>query len=69
MYGPTAVRAETMSGLLCAVAERPPFPLRALNPDIPEGLVQIIEKLHAKNPTDRPPSAAAVAEGLQAWSR
>lgn len=60
-------QAETMSGLLNAVAERQPTPVRLLNPAIPEGLVRVIEKLHAKDPADRPPSAAAVAEMLEPW--
>jgi len=66
--GQLPFQAETMSGLLHAVAEKFATPIRALNPDIPDGLVRIIEKLHAKNPKDRPPSAAALAELLQPWS-
>jgi serine/threonine protein kinase len=60
-------QGETLSGLLYAVAEARPTPIGALNPDIPLGMVLVIEKLHAKNPLNRPPSAAAVAESLQPW--
>jgi len=54
--------AETMSGLLHAVAEKTPPPIASFNPAIPEWLTQIIEKLHAKNPAERFASAADVAE-------
>lgn len=60
-------QAESLSGLLHAVAEKAPTPVRELNPKIPEGLTQILEKLHAKNPVDRPRSAAGVAESLKPW--
>jgi serine/threonine protein kinase len=66
--GQLPFQSETMSGLLHAVAEKHPTPLRVLNPDIPEELARVIEKLHAKYPTDRPLSAAAVAESLRPWS-
>lgn len=60
-------RAETMSGLLHAVAEKQPMPIRALNPGVPDDLARVIDRLHAKNPTDRPATAAAVAELLEPW--
>ncbi len=60
-------QALTISGLLRAVAEFAPTPIRTLNPDVPEGLALLIEKMHAKKPVDRPASAAIVAEHLLAW--
>jgi HD-like signal output (HDOD) protein len=60
--GQLPFRAESMSGLLHAVAEKTPAPLRSINPAVPEWLSLLIEKLHAKEPADRLPSAAAVAE-------
>ena len=65
--GQLPFQAATISGLLHAVARKNPTPIRTLNPNIPEGLVQIIEKLHAKNHMDRFPSAAVVAECLRPW--
>ncbi len=61
--------ADTMLGLLHAVAEKTPTPIRVLNPDIPTELIQLIEQLHAKNPTERPESAALVAEYLKTWCK
>jgi HD-like signal output (HDOD) protein len=54
--------AESLSGLLHAVAEKTPPPIRTVNPAIPEWFAQLVEKLHSKDPKDRFPSAAAVAE-------
>ncbi len=59
--------AETMSGLLHAVAELEPTPIRYLNPEIPSDLARVIERLHAKKPSDRPATATMVAEWLQPW--
>lgn len=66
--GQLPFRAETMSGLLNAVAMKYPTPIRSLNPEIPEGLACVVERLHSKNPKDRPSSAACVAEALQPWT-
>ena len=42
--------ADSMSGILLAVAEKQPAPMRIINPEIPEWLARVIEKLHAKDP-------------------
>ena len=63
--GTLPFHAETLTGLLNAVADKTPPPIRELNPGIPEGLSQLIERLHAKKPADRPASAAAVAEAAK----
>src|SRR5439155_8925183 len=44
--------------------EEVPRPIQEINPQIPEWLVHIIDKLHAKNPADRFQSAAEVADLL-----
>jgi len=67
--GELPFQAETMSGLLCAVAERSPTPIRGLNPNIPEGLAEVIEKMHEKDPLKRIPTATAVAELLKPWCK
>ena len=38
--------------------------MRELNPAVPEPLADLIRRLMAKNPADRPPSALAVAREL-----
>ena len=50
--------------ILKRVGEEMPSPIREANPEIPDWLVGIIEKLHAKDPADRYQSAAEVAEIL-----
>jgi WD40 repeat protein/serine/threonine protein kinase len=50
--------------VLKRVSEDTPRPIREINPDIPDWLVEIIAKLHAKDPADRFQSAAEVAEQL-----
>ncbi len=46
--------------------QRTPLPsLRASRPDVPAALEELIERMAAKSPDDRPASAASVAEGLR----
>lgn len=45
-----------------------PRPLRELAPDVPPGFARLIERMMAKEPAQRPPSAAAVEEELRAWA-
>jgi HD-like signal output (HDOD) protein len=59
--------ADTMSGLLYAVAEKTTTPINLLNPHVPAGLVAVIERLHQKDPAARFPSADAVAQALKPW--
>jgi WD40 repeat protein len=57
-------RASTTMAILRRVAEDSPSPVREINPEVPDWLAQIIEKLHAKDPIDRFQSAAEVADLL-----
>jgi hypothetical protein len=50
--------------VLKRVCDEAPPPIRAINPDIPDWLVAVIERLHAKEPSSRFQSAAEVAELL-----
>src|SRR5207253_153342 len=52
------------AAVLHSVSEETPQPIRAINPDIPDWLVAIINKLHARKPEDRFASAAEVADLL-----
>lgn len=62
--GRAPFRSSTMMAVLKRVCEETPRPIREINPDIPEWLVAMIGKLHAKNPSDRFQSAKAVADLL-----
>jgi serine/threonine protein kinase len=56
--------ASTPFLVLRRVTEEVPKPVRELNRDVPEGLAEVIDRLHAKSPTDRYQSASEVAEAL-----
>src|SRR5262245_4942809 len=56
--GQPPFRAGGTLAVLKRVCEDRPSPIRDSNPDIPDWLVAVIERLHAKNPADRYPSAA-----------
>jgi serine/threonine protein kinase len=57
-------RAETAMAVLRRICEEQPRPIRQINPEIPDWLAEIVEKLHEKHPADRFQSAAEVAELL-----
>jgi tRNA A-37 threonylcarbamoyl transferase component Bud32 len=57
-------RANGMAAVLKRVAADLPRPVREINPDIPDWLEEIIQKLHAKEPAKRFQSAQEVAELL-----
>ena len=54
----------TLTATLAAVGEKDPPPARTVNSAVPAALSDLIQRLHAKRPEDRPKSAAAVAEEL-----
>jgi tRNA A-37 threonylcarbamoyl transferase component Bud32 len=62
--GRAPFRASTTMGVLKRVCEETPRPIREINPGAPDGLVEIIARLHAKGPAERYQSAAEVAELL-----
>jgi WD40 repeat protein/tRNA A-37 threonylcarbamoyl transferase component Bud32 len=51
-------------GVLKRICEETPRPIREINPEVPDWLATIIERLHAKDPAERIQSAAEVAERL-----
>jgi WD40 repeat protein len=51
--------------VLKRVTEEPPRPIHEINPAIPDWLVAIIDRLHAKHPADRFQSAGEVAALLE----
>jgi hypothetical protein len=62
--GQAAFRGESSVEILRRVSDADPAPVRELNPEAPEWLAQIIERLHAKGPDDRFQTAGEVAELL-----
>jgi serine/threonine protein kinase len=62
--GRTPFRANGSMAVLKRVCEETPTPIRETNPEVPEWLVAIIDKLQAKEPAQRYQSAAEVAELL-----
>ncbi len=57
-------RAANTLAVLRRVTEDAPRPIRETNPEVPDGLAAVIEKLMAKDPAERYPSAAEVVEVL-----
>jgi len=57
-------RAGTSMGVLKRVCEGMPTPVREANPEVPDWLAAVVERLHAKEPAARFQSAAEVAELL-----
>ncbi len=55
--------------LLTGLALSHPKPVGDLNPDVPPALADLVMRLLAKKPADRPASAQAVVEALQAVER
>jgi hypothetical protein len=62
--GRAPFRASTTLGVLKQVCEDTPRPVREINPAVPDSLVEIIAKLHAKDPAARFQSAEQVGELL-----
>jgi serine/threonine-protein kinase len=57
-------RAANTLAVLRRVSEDAPRPIRETNPEIPDWLVAVVEKLMAKEPADRYQSAGEVVEAL-----
>ncbi len=57
-------RADTTVAILRRICDDTARPIREVNPDVPEWLVEIVDRLLAKQPEDRFETAAEVAELL-----
>ncbi|MGZ0167851.1 MAG: serine/threonine-protein kinase, partial [Planctomycetales bacterium] len=57
-------RSSTMIGVIRRVCDDSPRPIREINPDVPDWLCAIIDRLLAKEPKDRYSSAEEVADLL-----
>src|SRR5215467_4506997 len=62
--GRPAFRAPNTAAVLRRVSDEAPRPIREVNPDVPEALCRVIDRLHAKKAADRPASAQEVADLL-----
>ena len=65
--GRSPFRATTVAGAIHRVCEDTPRPIRETNPDIPDWLTEIIDRLLAKKPEERFQTAGEVAEVLGAY--
>jgi hypothetical protein len=63
--GHAPFRAPTTVAVLKRVCEETPRPIRAVNPDLPPWLADLVTRLHAKAPADRFASAQEVADLLE----
>ncbi len=63
--GRPAFTGESSVEVIHRVCTSTPPPIQKLNPDIPDWLVEIVTRLHAKEPADRFQSAGEVAELLE----
>ena len=58
-------RSEAAYGILRRITDDDPRPIREINPDIPDWLCRMINRLMAKHPADRFQSAAELSELLE----
>ena len=62
--GEPPFQAANAVAVLESVREHTPTPIRKIVPEVPEWLCDLIARLHAKNPANRPASAQEVADLL-----
>src|SRR5262245_1421028 len=62
--GRPAFRAPNTAAVIRRVCDETPRPIRDVNPDVPEPLCRLIDRLHAQAPADRPASSQEVADRL-----
>jgi serine/threonine protein kinase len=48
---------------------QPPRPIRAIRPDVPEGLAAVLDRMMAKEPAARYQTPAEIAEALAPWTQ
>jgi tetratricopeptide (TPR) repeat protein/predicted Ser/Thr protein kinase len=65
LTGRAAFAGKDLSQLILAHVREPVVDVRTLNPNVPESLANLIKSLVAKNPADRPESAAQVQAILE----
>ena len=65
LTGQLPFRADTMTGLMQQIAENPHPPIRAIRPDLPDCVQQVIDRALAKIPEERFETGAQMAAALQ----
>jgi serine/threonine protein kinase len=65
--GQTPFKGNSTQGVLKQICQATPRPICELNPALPDWLIDIVSRLHAKNPDERIQSAAKLGETL--WQR
>lgn len=65
LAGHAPFRATTTMGVLKRLCDHNARPIREINPEVPDWLVVMINRLHAKRPADRYQSAQEVADVLE----
>lgn len=71
LLGGRAPLAGEESGILnrlSALATRDPDPINSLRPEVPQPLADLIHRMLAKSPVERPPTPGAVAEALTVFT-
>ena len=63
--GRVPFRAESAYGILRRITDNEPRPIREINPNIPDWLCRVVEKLHNKSADDRHSTAAEISNLLQ----
>jgi serine/threonine protein kinase len=69
LTGRTPFAEGTVAQKLIWHQTRQPKPIRQLRPEVPEGVVAIVEKMMAKDPNQRPQTPLEVADGLIPWTQ
>jgi serine/threonine protein kinase len=64
LAGRTPFKADDTMGMLLALAQDTPTPIRAFNPCVPDALAGLIMRMLAKVPESRPQTTRAVADQL-----
>jgi serine/threonine protein kinase len=68
LTGVAPFAADTLERVLYRIITEPPPPLLELRPEVPRGLVALIESALAKRAAERPQSAAELGEALAAFT-
>jgi tetratricopeptide (TPR) repeat protein len=69
LTGKRPFEAQSLHELAKMHLEKPPRPLSELAPGIPEPVAELVIRMLAKSPADRPQGAKAVVDALRAWTR
>ncbi|MBI3203225.1 MAG: response regulator [Myxococcales bacterium] len=59
--------AENYNALLFLIQDQTAHPLAALRPELPPGLIEVVDRAMAKDPAERFQSAQAMADALAPW--